>query len=444
MLLRQSWGEYNTKQKFLPYQISWKYRKCAAENVAWFFLKGQYATKLSKETYGFRSRSFPKQWFGLEQFERDSFNVVKIVEFNKKRDKFQAQLKNYTGKVKQCPDILAFADKTNNIYKMNTKDYQKLFKENITVVYKKAPVKLEKPSNSEAKSTTKKLEISDRIDYLVRFPAYITLKDHRENFLSKPTCWLVNPAKSEIGKISKNITGKINISLLEKLKYQQWKNTNAVIKRFKDINNKDNSKFIQIDIKDYYPSITKEALDAAIVFAKTNINISNDDIRIIKHSRKSLPFHNTEAWQKKSESCFDVTMGSHDGAEVCELVGIFILSYLTKRINQIDVGLYRDDGLMAVKNLNGQQTDKLEKGVTIRNQKLPCNCRQKNCPMQGKCRMKNILYKCIASTSTKPQRGYIGISEDSEDSERSEVMSRCPQERKYLLSIYNSKDWLIA
>ena len=58
--------------------------------------------------------------------------------------------------------------------------------------------------------------------------------------------------------------------------------------------------------------------------------------------------------------------------------------------------------------------------------------------------MKNILYKCIASTSTKPQRGYIGISEDSEDSERSEVMSRCPQERKYLLSIYNSKDWLIA
>ena len=131
-----------------------------------------------------------------------------------------------------------------------------------------------------------------------------------------------------------------------------------------------------MDIKDYYLSVTKETLDAAIVFAKTNINISNDDIRIIKHSRNSLQFHNTEAWQKKSESCFDVTMGSHDGAEVCELVGIFILSYLTKCINQTDVGLYRDDGLM-VKNLNGQQTDKLEKGVTIRNQKLPCNCRQK-------------------------------------------------------------------
>ena len=114
--------------------------------------------------------------------------MVKIVEFNKKRDKFHAQLKNYTGKIKQCPDILVFSDKANNIYKMNTKDYQKLFKENTTVAYKKAPVKLEKPSNSEAKIITKKLEISDRIDYSARFPAYITLKDHKENFLSKPTC----------------------------------------------------------------------------------------------------------------------------------------------------------------------------------------------------------------------------------------------------------------
>ena len=58
------------------------------------------------------------------------------------------------------------------------------------------------------------------------------------------------------GKISKNIIEKINVSLLEKLKYQQWKNINAVIKWLEDINNKDNPKFIQMDIKDIYPSIT--------------------------------------------------------------------------------------------------------------------------------------------------------------------------------------------
>ena len=32
-------------------------------------------------------------------------------------------------------------------------------------------------------------------------------------------------------------------------------------------------------------------------------------------------------------------------------------------MNQNDAGLYRDDGLIAVKNLNGKQTDKLKKNM---------------------------------------------------------------------------------
>ena len=110
-----------------------------------------------------------------------------------------------------------------------------------------------------------------------------------------------------------------------------------------------------MDIKDFYPSVTEKKLDGAIVFSKTNINISND-------VGKSLLFHNTEAWKKNSESCFDVTMKSHDGVEVCELVEIVILSYLTKLINQ-NVGLYKDDGLIVVKNVNDQQTDKMRKSI---------------------------------------------------------------------------------
>ena len=43
----------------------------------------------------------------------------------------------------------------------------------------------------------------------------------------------------------------------------------------------------------------------------------------------SLLFHNNVAWKKKTTaSCFGVTMSSYDGAEVCELVGTFILSKL--------------------------------------------------------------------------------------------------------------------
>ena len=47
----------------------------------------------------------------------------------------------------------------------------------------------------EAKNSIKKLELCDRIDYLGRSKAYITLKDHKENFVSKLTCRLINPAK---------------------------------------------------------------------------------------------------------------------------------------------------------------------------------------------------------------------------------------------------------
>ena len=44
---------------------------------------------------------------------------------------------------------------------------------------------------------------------------------------------------------------------------------------------------------------------------------------------------------------------------------------------------------------------------------LSCNCRQKNdCPMDGKCRTMNTVYKRIASVPTKPDKSYIGLSED--------------------------------
>ena len=84
---------------------------------------------------------------------------------------------------------------------------------------------------------------------------------------------------------------KNKLSLPKKLKLQQWKSTNTAIKWFKYINNKDNSKFIQLAIKDFYHSVTEEPLETATVFAQTNTNIHNDDIQIIKHSRKSLLFH---------------------------------------------------------------------------------------------------------------------------------------------------------
>ena len=56
-------------------------------------------------------------------------------------------------------------------------------------------------------------------------------------------------------------------------------------------------------------------------------------------------------------------MGSYDGAEVCELVGLFILNELKKEVKKEDIGLYRDDGLLVLKHEDGQKSDKLRKNI---------------------------------------------------------------------------------
>ena len=56
-------------------------------------------------------------------------------------------------------------------------------------------------------------------------------------------------------------------------------------------------------------------------------------------------------------------MGSFDEAEICELVGLYIQSKLEKILPKLNFGLYRDDGLALLRNLNGQETDKVRKNI---------------------------------------------------------------------------------
>ena len=154
----------------------------------------------------------------------------------------------------------------------------------------------------------------------------------------------------------------INQNLVKLLYINQYKNSASVIESFKNIEDKKNCTFIKFDIREFYPSITKTILDKALRFAKQHHYMYNDNIRLIKHCRKSLLFSNNEAWKKKqTESCFDMTMRSFDGAEVCEPVGIYILCFLAKLIRKNFCGLYRDEGLLILRNVNGQQIDRMRK-----------------------------------------------------------------------------------
>ena len=77
-----------------------------------------------------------------------------------------------------------------------------------------------------------------------RKPAYITLKDNKENSNINPKCHLINSAKNELGKVAKIIVENINKTVWEKLHCSQWRNTSNVIDWFQNIKDKGNCIFI--------------------------------------------------------------------------------------------------------------------------------------------------------------------------------------------------------
>ena len=229
---------------------------------------------------------------------------------------------------------------------------------------KKAKKNLSNIINEEAKDLATELDIEDRMECMAKQQAFISLKDHKENIQINPTCRLINPAKSEMGLVSKKILEKLNAKIRSLTSLSQWKNTASVINWFNNIPNKANSIFIVFDIESFYPFISEELLKMSINYAKQFIRILEWDIDIIMHLRKSFLFHQDAAWVKKGNSgLFDVTMGSYDGAEVCELVGLYILTRLIEKFDKESTGLYHDDGLAIFSNINGPQADRIKKDV---------------------------------------------------------------------------------
>ena len=118
---------------------------------------------------------------------------------------------------------------------MSKDHHQKLLHDNVTKTYQKVPPKLETSISMEAKSISTKLKISDRVERIARTPAFVTLKEHKDNFHSNPACRLINSSKNKSAKVNKQLN--------------QWRNTDAVLKWFNNITDKSNCSFIQFDIK---------------------------------------------------------------------------------------------------------------------------------------------------------------------------------------------------
>ena len=355
-------------QKDIPIPGRFEYQKKLTHSVERLLKKLGWAIhfilhpddKPKKDTYGFKSHAAPpaEAIKILEPLTKDLAHLVRTLEYrNPKRNEHQMKLHRFLKKMKESDKIMVPADKTKGYYQVNTEDYLNLMRNNVTATYQRAEFDEVTESNMEAMKLAQELELSDRIQVHSENPAFVSLKDHKDNFRSRETarkpCRLINPAKPDIGKLSKTILQDVNKEIRGKTGLNQWQSTDAMLRWYKRKENKKTLRFFKFDVESFYPSISANLLENAINWARTlRVEITARDERIIMTARRNFLFYNGSAWKKKQNPNFDVTMGSFDGAEVCEIVGLFLLNEMIENglgITKDQVGLYRDDGLMLLR-----------------------------------------------------------------------------------------------
>ena len=310
----------------------------------------------------FPSRRSAPECDKLIPFEEALFRLIRSITFRKINNELQKQMKRDINTINNSKNIIVFADKTKNLYEMEPDEYKKCVLNSITKDYRRADEGTVDKINDEAQTIINKNQIKGKIPKYDMKTSFITIKDHKDDFPRIKKYRLINPAKTNIGKISKCILERIIMDLRLKTKLIQWKNSEEVSRWFNNIPEKNNKCFINFDICEFYPSITQEQLEKALNFAKEFTDIDEEEQNIIVHACKSILVHNGQIWQKK-DGIFDIPMGSYHGAEICDLVGLLILKSLSDILPEKSFGLYRDDGLAFTEIVSPCHLERLKKKI---------------------------------------------------------------------------------
>ena len=303
------------------------------------------SSKTTKRTFNFRSINNPKRLRELDKFKSDLVKIVKNIQFRKYNNSFQRKIHDDKRRIQNSNNVIVHADKTSNLYEVTPSDYKKLVQKEVNEEYKKVTSRTMDKINMAHKKIVSNLELQDRVMKTTERECFISFKDHKSDFINKPKCRLLDPFKCEVGRISHLLLKDIVKVVREKSKLNQWKNVYSCIEWFKKLNHKSSSSFIVYDIVNFYPSINEDLLNAALDWAEQFTSISIRDRDIIRQARKSLLYFDNSYWTKKKNPNFDVPMGSYDGAEVCDIVGLFLLAELEKQNLRGIFGSYKDDGL---------------------------------------------------------------------------------------------------
>ena len=310
-----------------------------------FFLFPKISSQ--KEHFDFKSLKIPDPVDQLEDFENDLKKLIKNIEFKPVNNRFQSKLKEERNFVQNQSRIIVAADKTTNHFLMNTKEYKDTVDKQVKKEYKKVNATVVDSINNAHKEIVRKLELEDRVFKTSERQAFITAKDHKEDFANSPKFRLISPSKPELGRIAKKILSRVIVKIRSSTDLKQMKNVYSVIDWFKKLQNKKSLSFIIYDVVNYYPSISLELMQKSIKWAREYAHISKDEEDILIKSKKSLLFSNGSFWSKKGNNNFDNAQGSYDGAECCDLIGLYMLNEIRKLGLDLDNILYRDDGLGA-------------------------------------------------------------------------------------------------
>ena len=286
-----------------------------------------------KDNYRFRMVKWPCSVKELVPFENDMIDMIKNLEFKRFNNDFQSNLRNDIRQTRRSNNLFLSTDKSGIV---NKASYERMMNENVTKTYKKCNTNKSNSIKFKAKQLASKLKTDDRVQKLDENEAHVKVKDHEEGFHNKVSCHLINPSKTDIGKISKQILDRVSNTILVKNQVHQWKDTYSVLGWYCNIKPKGQCSFVVFHIESLYPSISTKLFVEALSFAKLFYDFTCDELELIIHSRKTVLFWQDGTWVKKEgDEHFDIPVGCY------KWDGIYIQNKLCKLINKKDFGVSR-------------------------------------------------------------------------------------------------------
>ena len=213
------------------------------------------------KTFGFKSTAKAPPDPSLKEFEHELFDMIRSLETRAVHDELQDRMKKDLEFINSLEnEVIVAADKTSNFYIMKVEEYKKHLHKEVTKCYKKVDHAVVENIDEDSAQFARSLKLDDRVEGTAEKPAFLHIKDHKDDFPQKLSFRLINPTNNNLGRISKCILDSANMIVRQQSMLNQWRSTKEAIDWFCGLEGKGSTLWLKFDIESFYPSITEELL----------------------------------------------------------------------------------------------------------------------------------------------------------------------------------------